>query len=138
MTVQLLEYTGPDDAKRNKHGGVANEIDHSFTENFVVKQIYKGNKVDSGREDLCRVKKQRLHLAFDHTEGEKGVSGNHDNANIDQNQLCFPLPKNFLLLKANHSADKNPDQRDQDHGEFKRNLYHFYLLSFCVGDFGYG
>ena len=62
---------GQNDANRNEHGRVSDDIDKHCPADFVIQQIFDGIQVQSNGEDPGGIEDQRLNFAIHLGEWEK-------------------------------------------------------------------
>lgn len=114
--IQFPKHTGPDNTKRNKHGGIANEIDDGLPPVRVIHQIYKGDVIDPEEVNFICFQKQRLHNTIHPGEREEGKPGNHNNANIYQQQLQLTAQNDPFLPDPENYTNQNPQAGNCEHG----------------------
>ena len=69
--IQIREHSKPNDANRNEHGRVSDDIDKHCPADFVIQQIFDGIQVQSNGEDPGGIEDQRLNFAIHLGEWEK-------------------------------------------------------------------
>ena len=98
------------DARRDKHADVSDDINCSFAFYVIIQNVDKRNQIDPKRLNAVHADDQRLNLTVNREKGIKNKANQNRKIDIHQKKESLFFPDDFLLLYPYHSSAEEPQQ----------------------------
>ena len=109
-TIQGFIQNWQNNACRNKHAYISDDIDCSFAFDIIIENINKRNQIDPNMLNTAQADDKRLDMAIYSEKRVKDKTNQNSKIDIHQKKKRLSFPGNLLLLYPYHSSAEEPQQ----------------------------